>query len=33
MADRLAAVGGSLSVRSAPGRGTTVEGHVPVGGA
>ncbi|MGH2540594.1 MAG: histidine kinase [Actinomycetota bacterium] len=32
MADRLAAVGGSLEVRSAPGRGTSVAGHVPVGG-
>ncbi|HEX5937475.1 MAG TPA: histidine kinase [Actinomycetota bacterium] len=32
MADRLAAVGGSLEVRSAPGRGTTVTGHVPVEG-
>jgi signal transduction histidine kinase len=31
MADRLAAVGGSLDVRSAPGRGTTVSGRVPVG--
>jgi signal transduction histidine kinase len=31
MADRLAAVGGSLEVRSAPGRGTTVAGRVPVG--
>jgi signal transduction histidine kinase len=30
MADRLAAVGGSLDVRSAPGRGTTVAGRVPV---
>jgi signal transduction histidine kinase len=30
MADRLAAVGGSLEVRSAPGQGTTVAGHVPV---
>ncbi len=30
MADRLAAVGGSLDVRSAPGRGTTVAGSVPV---
>jgi signal transduction histidine kinase len=30
MADRLAAVGGSLEVRSAPGRGTTVAGRVPV---
>jgi signal transduction histidine kinase len=33
MADRLAAVGGSLEVRSAPGRGTTVAGWVPVPGA
>jgi signal transduction histidine kinase len=32
MADRLAAVGGSLEIRSAPGRGTTVAGHVPVDG-
>ena len=32
MADRLAAVGGSLEVRSAPGRGTTVAGHVPIHG-
>ena len=31
MADRLAAVGGSLEVRSAPGQGTTVAGRVPVG--
>ena len=31
MADRLAAVGGSLEVSSAPGRGTTVAGRVPVG--
>jgi signal transduction histidine kinase len=30
MADRLAAVGGSLEIRSAPGQGTTVAGHVPV---
>jgi signal transduction histidine kinase len=30
MADRLAAVGGSLEVRSAPGQGTTVAGQVPV---
>jgi signal transduction histidine kinase len=30
MADRLAAVGGSLEVRSAPGAGTTVAGSVPV---
>jgi signal transduction histidine kinase len=30
MADRLAAVGGSLEIRSTPGRGTTVAGHVPV---
>ncbi|HEX6401140.1 MAG TPA: histidine kinase [Actinomycetota bacterium] len=32
MADRLAAVGGSLDIRSAPGRGTTVAGRVPVAG-
>jgi signal transduction histidine kinase len=30
MADRLDAIGGSLDVRSAPGEGTTVVGHVPV---
>jgi signal transduction histidine kinase len=30
MADRLDAVGGSLDVRSAPGRGTTIAGRVPV---
>jgi signal transduction histidine kinase len=30
MADRLAAVGGSLDVESSPGRGTTVAGRVPV---
>ena len=30
MADRLAAVGGSFEIRSAPGRGTTVAGRVPV---
>jgi signal transduction histidine kinase len=30
MADRLAAVGGSVEVRSAPGEGTVVAGHVPV---
>jgi signal transduction histidine kinase len=30
MADRLAAVGGSLEIRSAPGHGTTVAGRVPV---
>jgi signal transduction histidine kinase len=30
MADRLAAVGGSLEIRSAPGEGTTVAGRVPV---
>jgi len=30
MADRLAAVGGSLEVRSSPGRGTTIAGRVPV---
>jgi signal transduction histidine kinase len=33
MADRLAALGGSLEVRSAPGSGTTVEGRIPIGGA
>ena len=30
MADRLAAVGGTLTVRSAPGAGTTVHGSIPV---
>jgi signal transduction histidine kinase len=30
MADRLAAIGGSLDVRSSPGRGTTVTGTLPV---
>jgi signal transduction histidine kinase len=30
MADRLAALGGTLTVRSRPGAGTTIEGHVPV---
>jgi signal transduction histidine kinase len=30
MADRLAAVGGSVEIRSAPGQGTTVAGSVPV---
>jgi len=29
MADRLAAVGGHLDVRSAPGAGTTVTGNLP----
>ena len=33
MADRLDAVGGTLEVRSAPGEGTTVIGHVPVSAA
>jgi signal transduction histidine kinase len=33
MADRLAAVGGSLEIRSAPGRGTTIAGRVPVAAA
>src|SRR6185312_15697872 len=30
MSTRIAAVGGSVAVRSAPGAGTTVEGSVPV---
>jgi signal transduction histidine kinase len=30
MADRLGAVGGSMSCRSAPGEGTTVHAHVPI---
>ena len=30
MADRLAALGGRLEVRSAPGKGTTITGHLPV---
>ena len=30
MADRLAALGGSLAIRSQPGRGTTVSGRLPV---
>jgi signal transduction histidine kinase len=33
MADRLDAIGGTLRVRSAPGRGTTVEGRISVTGA
>jgi signal transduction histidine kinase len=33
MADRLAALGGGLRVRAAPGAGTTVEGWVPLDGA
>ena len=32
IADRLDAIGGSLSVRSAPGQGTTVAGRIPVSG-
>jgi signal transduction histidine kinase len=32
MADRLEAVGGTLEVRSEPGRGTTIIGRVPTGG-
>jgi signal transduction histidine kinase len=31
MSDRLEALGGTLDVRSVPGRGTTIEGRVPVG--
>jgi signal transduction histidine kinase len=31
MADRLDAIGGGLTVDSAPGRGTVVRGRVPVG--
>jgi hypothetical protein len=31
IADRLAALGGELAVRSAPGDGTTVVGRLPVG--
>jgi signal transduction histidine kinase len=30
MSDRLDALGGSLTVRSAPGAGTTIVGRVPV---
>jgi signal transduction histidine kinase len=30
MADRLAALGGQLEVKSAPGHGTTVTGRLPV---
>jgi signal transduction histidine kinase len=30
MADRLAALGGRLQIRSAPGRGTTITGHLPI---
>jgi len=30
MADRLAALGGQLKVRSAPGQGTTVAAHLPI---
>jgi signal transduction histidine kinase len=31
MADRLAAVGGALEMRSQPGQGTVVSGRVPIG--
>ena len=31
MADRIAALGGQLSIDSSPGRGTTVVGRIPVG--
>jgi signal transduction histidine kinase len=30
MADRLAALGGRLEIRSAPGQGTTITGHLPI---
>jgi signal transduction histidine kinase len=30
MTDRIGAVGGSIAIRSAPGRGTTVEGRIPL---
>jgi signal transduction histidine kinase len=30
MADRLAALGGRLEVRSVPGQGTTITGHLPI---
>ena len=30
IADRLAAIGGTLNVRSTPGAGTTLEGRLPV---
>jgi len=33
IADRLAAIGGTLIVASAPGHGTTIAGNVPVKGA
>src|SRR5438093_3578381 len=33
MADRLAALGGALEIRSAPGEGTTVVGRLPIGGS
>ncbi len=33
MADRVAAIGGTLDVRAAPGEGTTVTGRVPVAGS
>jgi signal transduction histidine kinase len=33
IADRLAALGGTLTVRSAPGDGTTVAGRLPIGGS
>jgi signal transduction histidine kinase len=32
MADRLAALGGRLEVRSAPGQGTTISEHLPIPG-
>jgi signal transduction histidine kinase len=32
MIDRMASVGGTLAIESAPGRGTTVRGKLPIAG-